>query len=202
MEWWALVGTISLADNHNINAAGQRGLINSFIQFFNGYQHLTCQLAHVVHGVGLEGAKQLNISRVKGKTEVTWFSKSPEEDIILACTSDENLIVSFPPDFACSLSLSTVDFFLFSMLFWRALLSVISWPACVQTTTVIPSLAAVPHEQQRKCGGWGLMGGRDNQSKSCNIPDAMEEANKTTRYNTKKTHVIHCGLTTMNQMDV
>lgn len=68
VEWWALVSAISLADNHNIDAARQRGLINALIQFFDGYQHLTCQLAHVVHGVRLEGGREQNISWVKGKT--------------------------------------------------------------------------------------------------------------------------------------
>ncbi|TNN78779.1 hypothetical protein EYF80_010949 [Liparis tanakae] len=46
MERRALVGAVSLADHHHIDAAGQGGLIDAFIQFFDGHQHLTCQLAH------------------------------------------------------------------------------------------------------------------------------------------------------------
>lgn len=67
MEWWALVGAISLADNHNIDAARQRGLIDAFVQFFDGHQHLTCQLAHVVHGVSLKEGKQI-VSLADAKT--------------------------------------------------------------------------------------------------------------------------------------
>lgn len=88
MEWRALVGAISLADNHNINAARQRGLINALVQFFDGDQHLTCQLAYVVHGVRLEGGKEQNISWVKGKTG--WGSiVREEEETVLASTSCE-----------------------------------------------------------------------------------------------------------------
>lgn len=62
VERRALVGAISLADNHNIDAARQCGLINALVQFFDSYQNLACQLAHVVHGVRLEGGREQNIS--------------------------------------------------------------------------------------------------------------------------------------------
>lgn len=54
VEGRALVGAISLANDHHVDAARQRGLVDAFVQFFDGYQHLTSQLAHVVHGVGLD----------------------------------------------------------------------------------------------------------------------------------------------------
>lgn len=57
VEWRALVGAISLANNHYIDAARQCGLVDAFVQFFDGYQHLTSQLAHVVHGDGLVGGQ-------------------------------------------------------------------------------------------------------------------------------------------------
>lgn len=75
MEWRALVSAVSLADNHNIDASRQRGLINALVQFFNGYQHLTCQLAHVVHGVRLVGEKT-NISEVKREDMMKAFGSA------------------------------------------------------------------------------------------------------------------------------
>lgn len=62
VEWRALVGAISLADDHNVDAARERGLVDAFVQFLDGDQHLTCQLAHVVHGVSLNGGARKNIS--------------------------------------------------------------------------------------------------------------------------------------------
>lgn len=57
VERRALVGAISLANDHHIDAARQRSLVYAFVQFFDGYQHLTSQLAHIVHGVGLDGGQ-------------------------------------------------------------------------------------------------------------------------------------------------
>lgn len=68
MEWWALVGAISLANDHNVDAARERGLVYAFVQFFDGDQHLTCQLAHVVHGVGLDGGKKMKKLAQQGDT--------------------------------------------------------------------------------------------------------------------------------------
>lgn len=70
VEGGALVGAISLADHHHIDAARQRGLVDAFVQLLDSHQHLAGQLAHVVHGVRLEGRGVAEcISQVIGSTK-------------------------------------------------------------------------------------------------------------------------------------
>lgn len=68
MEGGALKGAVSLADDHDINAAWQRGLIDALVQFFDRHQDLTGQLSHVVHGVRLQAAE-------KSQTRISGFDQ-------------------------------------------------------------------------------------------------------------------------------
>lgn len=80
VEWRALVGAISLADDHDVYAARQRGLVDAFVQFLDGDQHLTCQLAHVVHGVGLNGGKNQILAQLAREMRRQVEMKRPEKE--------------------------------------------------------------------------------------------------------------------------